>query len=173
MEIQKVEWAQFNDIQNIYVDIIEKTADMEKYARWKKGMHPTDATIMGYIKSGSMYQYTINDIIAGVVAITLEQEEDYHEITWGIEAKDAEVAVIHILGVNPECQKQGVGTRLIAEALELARTQGKKAVRLDALASNTPAQHMYCKNGFIYRGKRNQYAENTGWTDFYFYEYII
>lgn len=173
MKVQKVELDHFNDIQNIYIDIIEKTTDMEKYARWKKGMHPTDAAIMGYIKSGSMYQYTIHDRIAGALAVTMEQEDDYHEITWGIEAKDAEVAAIHILGVNPEYQKQGIGTRMIEGALELARTQGKKVVRLDALASNIPAQHMYQKSGFIYRGKRNQYAGNTGWTDFYFYEYIL
>ena len=62
---------------------------------------------------------------------------------------------------------------MIEGVLELARAQGKKAVRLDALASNIPAQHMYQKSGFMYRGNRNQYAANTGWTDFYFYEYII
>lgn len=62
---------------------------------------------------------------------------------------------------------------MIEETIKLAKTQGKKAVRLDALASNIPAQHMYQKNGFMYRGIRNQYAKNTGWTDFYFYEYIL
>lgn len=106
MTMQKVELDHFKDIQKIYIDIIEKTADMEKYACWKKGMHPTDAAIMEYIKSGSLYQYTIHDTIAGVLAVTMEQEDDYHEIKWGIEAKDAEVVVIHILGVNPEFQKQ-------------------------------------------------------------------
>lgn len=173
MKLKKVEMNDFNDIQKIYIDIIEKTTDMEKYACWKKGMHPTDAAIMEYIKSGSMYLYTSNAKIAGVLAVTMEQEEDYHEITWGIEAGDTEVAVIHILGVNSEYQKQGIGSQMIEEVLELARAQGKKAVRLDALTSNIPAQHMYQKNGFVYRGTRNQYAENTGWTDFYFYEYIL
>ena len=51
--------------------------------------------------------------------------------------------------------------------------KGKKAIRLDALASNIPAQHMYEKLGFAYRGKRNLYAENTGWTDFLYYELPI
>ena len=62
---------------------------------------------------------------------------------------------------------------MIEWALELARKQGKKAVRLDALASNVPAQHLYLNKGFVYCGMRNQYAENTGWTDFYFYEKLI
>ena len=173
MKLKKVEINDFNVIQKIYIDIIEKTTDMDKYACWKKGMHPTDVAIMDYIKSGAMYLYTSNDKIAGVLAVTMEQEEDYHEITWGIEARDTEVAVIHIFGVNPEYQNQGIGSHMIEGVIEMARAQGKKAVRLDSLASNIPAQHMYKKNGFVYRGTRNQYAENTGLTDFYYYEYIL
>ena len=173
MECQKARVDDFNAVQSIYADIIEKTADMEKYARWKKDLHPTDASIMEYIRHGDMYQYMIGDEIAGVFAVTMEQGEDYHGITWEIDAKDTEAAVVHILGVNPGYQRQGIGGQMIEWALELARKQGKKAVRLDALASNVPAQHLYLNKGFVYCGMRNQYAENTGWTDFYFYEKLI
>ena len=55
-------------------------------------------------------------------------------------------------------------------AITMYQEKGKKAIRLDALASNIPAQHMYEKLGFAYRGKQNLYAENTGWTDFLYYE---
>ena len=44
-------------------------------------------------------------------------------------------------------------------------------IRLDALASNTPAHRIYERLGFEYRGKQHLYAENTGWTDFFFFEY--
>ena len=65
---------------------------------------------------------------------------------------------------------KGLGERLIEEAILIARKAGKKALRLDALASNTPAHRLYAKKGFAYRGKKNLYAENTGWTDFFFFE---
>ena len=52
MECQKARVDDFNAVQSVYDDIIEKTADMEKYARWKKGLHPTDASIMEYIRHG-------------------------------------------------------------------------------------------------------------------------
>ena len=39
-----------------------------------------------------------------------------------------------------------------------------------ALASNTPAHRIYERLGFEYRGMQHLYAENTGWTDFYFFE---
>ena len=60
---------------------------------------------------------------------------------------------------------------MIRQAVSLAKRGGMKAVRLDALATNTPAHRVYERLGFEYRGKQNLYAENTGWTDFLFYEY--
>ena len=50
MECQKARVDDFNAVQSVYDDIIEKTADMEKYARWKKDLHPTDVSIMEYIR---------------------------------------------------------------------------------------------------------------------------
>ena len=35
----------------------------------------------------------------------------------------------------------------------------------------TYAHKIYERLGFEYRGKQHLYAENTGWTDFYFFEY--
>ena len=84
--------------------------------------------------------------------------------------KDDEVASLHIFTVTPEYQGKGVSKRMMAEIISLAMKKGKKAIRLDTLASNIPAQHMYEKLGFAYRGKLNLYAENTGWTDFLYYE---
>lgn len=65
----------------------------------------------------------------------------------------------------------GIGSEMICEAVRLAESQGMKAISLDALATNTPAHKIYERLGFEYRGKQHLYAENTGWTDFFFFEY--
>ena len=44
---------------------------------------------------------------------------------------------------------------MMAEIISLAMEKGKKAIRLDTLVSNIPAQHMYEELGFAYRGKQN------------------
>lgn len=75
-----------------------------------------------------------------------------------------------MLAVNSDYKGKGFGEMLINEAIAIARSNGKKALRLDALASNIPAHHLYAKKGFVYRGKQNLYAQNTGWTDFFFFE---
>ena len=82
--------------------------------------------------------------IAGAMAVTLWQGEDYHAIPWGVEAADDEVAVLHLLGVRPSAQGKDVGARLVRKAL-----------------------------GFAYRGQQRLWADNTGWTQFCYYERIL
>jgi len=103
--------------------------------------------------------------------VTMYQGEDYHAIEWSRNVADEEVAVIHILAVSPDKQGAGIGSMMVLEAIRLAHNNGMKSIRLDALASNTPAHKIYERLGFEYRGKQHLYAENTGWMDFYFFEY--
>ena len=170
----KLELATQNDFDAIiafYDDVTKNTSSIERYARWSKGKHPTVEGIKAYIDEESMYQYRENDAIVGTMAITMYQGEDYHAIDWTHQVADDKVAVIHILAVSPDAQGKGFGSEMIREAIRLAHDNGMQAIRLDALASNTPAHKLYERLGFEYRGKQHLYAENTGWTDFYFFEF--
>ena len=157
-------------VREKYIEVIEHTKDMNVHARWNYGQHPTDKMILSYIDGQEMYLFMDGQNVAGMTAITMYQGEDYHAVIWSQNLKDDEVASLHILTVAPEYQGKGVAKSMMEEVISLARERGKKAIRLDALASNIPAQHLYEKLGFEYRGKQNLYAENTGWTDFLYYE---
>ncbi|MDD6810997.1 MAG: GNAT family N-acetyltransferase [Lachnospiraceae bacterium] len=157
-------------VREKYIEVIKHTKDMNIHARWIYGQHPTDAMIQSYIDGQEMYLFMDEQNVAGMTAITMYQGEDYQEILWSQNLKDDEVASLHILTVAPEYQGKGVSKKMMAEIISLVRKNGKKSIRLDTLASNIPAQHMYEKLGFEYRGKKNLYAENTGWTDFLYYE---
>ncbi len=170
MKLVKATINDFESIIKFYDDVISRTPEMETYARWKKGQHPTEEGIKAYIEEGSMYLYKENDTIVGAMAVTMYQGEDYHAIEWAKHVEDNEASVIHILAVNPDYQGTGVGAEMIREAINLSADSGMKSIRLDALASNTPAHKIYKRIGFEYRGKQHLYAENTGWTDFFFFE---
>ena len=143
---------------------------MDKFARWKKGLHPKAESIREYVEEKAMYLLKSGEEIVGSMAVTMSQGVDYHDIEWKIKANDKDVAVIHLLGVNPKFQKKGIGRELIDDAIRLSNENGKKVLRLDALDSNTPAKTMYLQKGFIFCGRKKLYAENTGWTDFCFFE---
>lgn len=170
MKLDKATINDFASIIKFYDDVISRTPEMETYARWKKGQHPTEEGIKAYIEEGSMYLYKENDTIVGAMAVTMHQGEDYHVIEWAKHVEDNEASVIHILAVNPDYQGTGVGAEMIRVAINLSADSGMKSIRLDALASNTPAHKIYKRIGFEYRGKQHLYAENTGWTDFFFFE---
>lgn len=171
MKLNKTTIEEFESVIAFYDDVMERTPDIERYARWQKGKHPTSDGIRAYIEEGSMYIYKEEDAIIGAMALTMYQSEDYHAIEWSQQVADNEVAVLHILAVSPDCQGKGIGAEMVREAIRLAQEKGMKAVRLDALASNTPAHRLYKSLEFEFRGQQHLYAENTGWTDFYFFEY--
>lgn len=172
----KLQTAIISDLESIiafYDDVIDCTLLINQHARWSKGKHPTAQGIWHYIEEGCMYLYVDGDRIKGAMAVTMRQGEEYHPVEWSVKAEDDEVAVIHILGVHPDFQGMGIASGMVQEAIGLARSKGRKAVRLDTLASNTPAQNLYKRLGFKYCGCLNMYAENTAWVDFCFFEFKL
>lgn len=153
-----------------YIEVIEQTKDMNIHARWIYGKHPTDEMIQSFIVRQEMYLFMDEQNVAGMTAITMFQEKNYREVMWNRNLKDDEVASLHIFTVTPEYQGKGASEKMMAEIISLAKEKDKKAIRLDTLASNIPAQRFYEKLGFEYRGKQNLYTENIGYTDFLYYE---
>ena len=161
----------FERVKRHYLDVIAHTPDMDRHARWVYGKHPTDAMLRGYIDRGELYVWEEDGAVAGTVALGLcQRDAEYEAIPWAKALKSDEVAVMHLLAVSPKFQGKGVASEILNAALDLAAKNGKKAFRLDALASNVPAQRLYERAGFVLRGVQNLYAENTGYTDFRFYE---
>ena len=170
MKIELATIQEYESVIAFYDDVTARTPEMAVYARWSKGKHPTEEGIRAYIDEGSMYVYKEGGEIIAAMAVTMYQGEDYHAIEWNQQVADNKVAVIHILAVSPGKQGEGIGSKMIREAIHLAKANGMQAIRLDALASNSPAHKLYERLGCEYRGQQHLYAENTGWTDFYFFE---
>ncbi len=160
----------FETVKNRYIDVIDHTPGIERHARWQYGRHPTEQGLRSYIENGEMYLLMLQGAIAGMAAVVMCQGREYEAVSWAEKLENHEVATVHLLAVCPEYRGRSLGSAILDLAGELAKQHGKKALRLDVLGSNLPAQRMYEKAGFVCRGKQRWYAENTGWTDFLFYE---
>ena len=57
MELNRATIEEFESIIAFYDDVTDRTPEMELYARWQKGKHPTHDGIRAYIEEGSMYLY--------------------------------------------------------------------------------------------------------------------
>ena len=172
MKLVKATEPDFQRITQFYREAIAHTEHMDTYARWVYGQHPTDAMIRRYLQADAMYCCEKDGSIISAAAVT-QQGEDYHDAAWAFPLRDDEVSVVHLLCVMPEWQGKGVARETMGLVAELSREAGKKAVRLDALACNTPAHRLYESLGFQKRDQRRWYADNVGWTDFFLYELVL
>lgn len=173
MELIKATRKDFDEISRFYRSAIMNTKKMSIYAKWVYGKHPTDEMIIRYINEGAMYFCEKGGAIVSAVAVTPHQSEDYHDTLWSVSADDDDVSVVHILCVDPKIQRNGIAREVMRLVIELSRKNGKKAVRLDALACNIPAQKLYESLGFKKKSVRRWFADNVGWTDFFLYELVL
>ena len=58
--------------------------------------------------------------------------------------------VIHALGVDPEKAGKGYGRKMVQFAIDTARQNQQKVIRLDVLKGNVPAERLYSGMGFCY-----------------------
>ena len=172
MELFQAGEQDFLGLQEFYKNLIAKTPDMRQFCPWEYGVYPTDALLREHIDNGDLYYMESNGAI--LAALLPYQEENYAwDNPWGAALEDDQVATVHMLGVNPEMQGQGIAHRAVKAAIQKARKMGKKAVRLDALSCNLPAQKLYCSMGFAEVGTARWQFANLRWTDFVLYEYFL
>lgn len=174
MELFQAGEQDFLRMQAFYRNLIEKTPDMKKNCPWEYGVYPTDALLREHIHNGDLYYMERNGVILSALVLLPYQEENYTwDNPWGAALEDDQVATVHMLGVNPEMQGQGIAHRSVEAAIQKAREMGKKAVRLDALSCNLPAQKLYHAMGFTEAGTVRWQSANLGWTDFVLYELFL
>lgn len=69
---------------------------------------------------------------------------------------------IAAMGVVPDLRGQGLGRRLLTEAVEEARSRGDRAVLLEVIEQNTPAVRLYTSFGFRPLHRLFGYRKETG-----------
>ena len=169
MKLIKACAADFSRLTKFYRYTVENTENMRTFGRWIYGLHPSDEMIMRYLQNGEMYYAEKNGTIIAAAAVT-PQAAEYHETNWLHVLPDDAVSVIHILCVDPLLQKQGIARNLVESIINMSREIGRKSVRLDVIACNTPAQRLYEAMGFVKCDEKFWYASNLGYTTFFLYK---
>lgn len=172
MRFEKCSKPEIPELIDFYRNVSNNTDTMVAFGRWNYGKYPTDSIITTYVENAQMYCLRDKNGIYGATALTT-QNDSYHGINWSLALRDEDITVVHLLAVHPSYQRRGIAKRIMNDVISFAKAEGKIAVRMDALASNLPAHHLYESLGFVRRDVRRWYAENTGWTDFYLFELVL
>ena len=113
------------------------------------------------------------DEIAAAMVLNHDANEAYRQTQWPTSASEAEVMVIHALGVHPRFGGKSLGARMVEEAIAIARESGIKAIRLDVLEGNEPARRIYLACGFESITSVQMFYENTGLANFELFELAL
>lgn len=150
--IRKAEHGDLGAVEQIYKDIFAYEREHGAYTVWREGIYPTGQTAADAIARGCMAVSCADGQIEGSIIMDCNPPAEYASIGWRCAAAADEVLVVHLLCVRPDRAGHGAGKALVAYAVETARRQHCKAVRLDTGLQNTPAVRLYTKMGFEVAG---------------------
>ena len=157
----------------LYDPVIDLFQAQTGTTAWKKGVYPIEADFQRAIEAGTLYLGELEGRLAAGMVVTQGTDKTYGNPPWRVDAPDLETAVIHTLGVSPDFAGQGLGLDMMRQAAELAREKGWRALRLDVLEDNAPAQRFYERAGFVYIQTKQIWYESTGLASFLLYEYAV
>ena len=163
----------YGEVRCFYHSLIDSLNPAQRYVGWKKDIYPSPAFLRSAIDDGDLYVCRDEDRIAGAMVLNHAYNESYKNCCWQIAADDSEILVIHALGVHPGFQGKGCSKAMVRKAIAIAEETGMKAIRLDVLTGNIPAEKLYQGMGFQYLTSVQMYYEDTGWTAFKLYEYVL
>ena len=170
LKIRAARSGEYDRVRGFYDSLIDDMQGAPYFPMWEKDIYPTYAYLRDCVERGELYVGEAEGEIATAMVVNGSGNDGYAKAQWPTRAKPEEVRVIHILGVHPRFAGKGYAKRLVAHALDLARRQGCKAVRLDVLQGNVPAERLYRGMGFMYVDTMRLYYEDTDWMDFDLYE---
>ena len=112
--------------------------------------YPNDAVFQRDIDLDQLWIAEVNVNIAGVAAITMDQEPDYAQVGWDITEP---AIVVHRLAVDPAFRGQGAAGALMQKAEEIAIERGITALRIYTNTQNEATQRLFPKLGYLLAGE--------------------
>ncbi|MEZ0538530.1 GNAT family N-acetyltransferase [Fibrella arboris] len=112
--------------------------------------YPNAAVFQDDLAKQQLWVADIDGQLAGVSAITTDQEPTYAEVGWDI----SEPAIVtHRLAVDPAFRGKGVAKALLLQADEVARQRHIPILRIDTNTQNQATQQLFPALGYVYAGE--------------------
>jgi ribosomal protein S18 acetylase RimI-like enzyme len=117
--------------------------------QWDEG-YPNESVFERDIALEQLWVAETENGIAGIAALTMDQEPEYAQVGWDMSAK---ALVVHRLAVDPAFRGAGVASALMQKAEEVAVGQEFDVVRVDTNTENAATQRLFPKLGYRLAGE--------------------
>lgn len=126
---------------------LRKVLEIEERVYPRPWTHATFVSELSQMRAGNRWYLVayVGDMMVGYAGLMF-QGDDAH---------------VTNIAVDPEWQGRGVATEMMLDLVHLAHDRGCKAMTLEVRHTNTVAQNLYRRFGFVPAGMRKRYYENT------------
>lgn len=173
MLIAKATMDQFQDVREFYYAVIDGIGDSQDSVGWKKDVYPSSEFLRDSIRNGELFVGVEDEAIIGAMVMNHQFNEEYKKCLWPTQADDTEVTIIHALAVHPLQKQKGNAKQLVQFAIDYARGNQQKVIRIDVLPRNRNAKKLYSSMGFQHVQTLRSFYEDIGWENFELYEYAL
>lgn len=112
--------------------------------------YPNDGVFARDVALGQMWVAEREGVIAGVAAITMDQEAEYAQVGWDMTQP---AVVVHRLAVAPAYRGAGIAGKLMEQAEVVARERGIVMLRVDTNTENPATLRLFPKLGYVLAGE--------------------
>ena len=124
------------------IDLIQRVVPLMHGAgnfQWDAG-YPNETVFRQDIDHGDLWVAEIDNSLAGVAALTTQQDAEYAQLGWDL----SETALVtHRLAVHPDFQGRGVAAALLQQAELLALSRNIGVLRIDTNSENQATQRLF------------------------------
>ena len=143
--------ASLNDIPEI-MELIAAVVPVMNAAgnfQWDN-TYPNKQVFENDIALNQLWVAKIDGVIAGVAAITTDQDAEYADVGWDI----TQTAIVtHRLAVSPKYQGMGIAAALLMQAEQEAIKRNINFLRIDTNTNNQATQKLFPKLGYVFAGE--------------------
>jgi ribosomal protein S18 acetylase RimI-like enzyme len=134
------------------MELVQRVVQLMRAAgnlQWDES-YPNDAVFQRDIDLEQLWVAEVDTSLAGVAAITTDQEPDYTQVGWDI---DEPSIVVHRLAVDPAFRGAGVARALMQKAEDVAVERRISVLRVDTNTQNEATQRLFPKLGYALSGE--------------------
>jgi GNAT superfamily N-acetyltransferase len=112
--------------------------------------YPNPAVFDRDIELNQLWVLEEDGQLAGIAAITTDQEPEYANVGWDI---DEAAIVVHRLAVDPAFRGKGIAEALMRHSELVARERDIAVLRVDTNSKNAATQKLFPKLGYTLSGE--------------------
>ena len=147
LEVRKATAGDLEPLWGLYAASCARRVPGDMGPDWHMGVYPARSDLEGRLAAGELYVGEQDGALVAGMVVTEGEDPIYAKVPWQVPAAPDEVAVLHLLVVDPAVRGRGVGSQMVAAAARVAAQAGKRTLHLDTLEQNTGAIALYKRCG--------------------------